>query len=195
MQKAKTIARPYAVAVWRHAVAQDAQDGPDARDARDPDTRDARDRWSDTLLFMAAVTRDSAFAALIADPRVDAEALNRLMLDICGDRLNAAAAALVKLLNQNGKLALLPQVAEIYGELQAEAGGTLRAAMTAAYAVDAESERAIAAAMRRRFGRKVTFSIAIDADLIGGVVIRAGDMVIDASARGQLQALAAQLRV
>ena len=183
MQETKTIARPYAAALWRHAASAGKQT-----------------QWAGLLAFMAAVTRDAAFAAIIADPRVERETLAEMMLGICRERiakagLSDSATAFTRLLTQNGKLALVSEVAQVYDEMQTEAGGELRATLTAARPISAKFERAIAAAMQRRLRREVSFTTAIDAGLISGVIIRAGDMVIDASARGRLQGLAATLRV
>ena len=178
MSEAKTIARPYATAVWRHAVAHEEQS-----------------RWAEMLAFMAAVIKDKTMAAIVADPRVAGNTLADLMLAICGKQLNSTAEALVRLLVENGKLGLVPAIAEVYNELATEAGGALQATLTTAYPIEQAFEKSIAAAMKKRLRRAVRFTTKIDKDLLGGVVIRAGDLVIDASLRGQLQALATQLRV
>lgn len=178
MSEAKTIARPYAVATWRHAQAQGKVD-----------------LWADMLDFMSAVVTDKAIAAIVADPRVEADTLSQLMLDICGGRINDIAEAFVKLLVENGKLSLVSEIAEIFNELKAEAGGAIHATLTTAYPVNAKFEQALARAMQKKLDREVTFSVEEDKSLIGGVVIRAGDMVIDASIRGQIEALAAELRI
>jgi len=178
MSEAKTIARPYAVAAWRHAQKQDKID-----------------LWSEMLEFMAAVINDKTMATIVADPRVEAGTLSQLMLDVCGGRINNEAEAFIRQLVDNGKLALMPEIAEVYSELKAEAGGTIMATLTAAYPVNAKFEQAIAKAMQKKLDREVTFTTEEDKSLIGGVVIRAGDMVIDASVRGQIEALAAELRI
>lgn len=178
MSEAKTIARPYAVAAWRHAEGLGKVD-----------------LWTEMLEFMAAVNEDDAMSAIVSDPRVDGETLSKLMLEVCGGHLSDTAEAFVKLLVENGKLGLMPEIAEVYKELQSEAGGAIQATLTAAYPVNAKFEQAIADAMKKRLDREVSFSTEIDKELLGGVIIRAGDMVIDASVRGQIQALAAELRI
>lgn len=178
MSEAKTIARPYAVAAWRHAEGQGKQD-----------------LWSDMLDFMALVIRDETVSAVVSDPRVEPATLSRLMLDICSDKINQTGEAFVRLLVENGKLALVPEIAAVYQELKAEAGGAVQATLVAAYPVNPEFEQSIASAMKARLDREVSFSTEIDEGLLGGVIIRAGDMVIDASIRGQIEALAADLRM
>ncbi len=178
MSEAKTIARPYAVAAWRHAKSQDKQE-----------------LWAEMLDFMAAVVGDDTMSTVVSDPRVGSEVMSSLMLEICGGHINDTGEAFVKLLVANGKLALMPEIAAVFNELQAEAGGAIHATLTAAYAVNAKIEQDLAAALQKKLDREVSFSTEIDKDLLGGVVIRAGDMVIDASVRGQIQALAAELRI
>lgn len=177
MSETKTIARPYAVATWRHAQAQGKID-----------------LWADMLDFMAAVITDKAITGIVADPRVGTHTLSQLMLDIYGGRINDTAAAFVKLLVKNGKLSLMPEIAEVFSELKADAGGVINAILVTAYPVNAKLEQALARAMQKKLDREVTFSVEQDKSLIGGVIIRAGDMVIDASVRGQIKVLTAQLR-
>lgn len=178
MPEAKTIARPYAVAIWRHA-----------RDTA------KQDIWEQMLSFMAAVVSDDVMSSVVSDPRLDGGTLSRLMLAICAGRLTDTGEAFVKVLAENGKLALIPEIAVLYDELQAEVGGVARATLIAAYPVNARFEEAIASAMRKRLNRDVRFTVEIDKHLLGGVVIRVGDTVIDASVRGQIEAFATALRI
>ena len=177
MSENRTIARPYAVAVFRHAQAEGKLD-----------------LWQEMLQFMAQVTADEQMATIISNPRVGGELQGQLMLEICGGRLNDAAENFAHLLIENGKLVLMPEIAELFQELKGEADGQIDAKLIAAYPVNAKFEQEIAAAMQKRLGREVKFTTDIDKSLIGGVVIRAGDMVIDASIRGKIEAMASELR-
>lgn len=178
MSEARTIARPYAVAAWRHAASRDKQQA-----------------WATMLEFMAAVVRDDVMSATVCDPRVAVDTLSALMLQICEGYLDDAAQAFVRLLVDNGKLGLTPEIAALYAELQAEADSMIQATLTSAYALDADTQRAITDAMRTYLGCDVSLTTELDKNLLGGVVIRAGDRVIDASVRGQMKALAAELRI
>lgn len=177
MSEAKTIARPYAVAVWRHAQSQ----GKEAL-------------WVEMLELMSMIVSHEKMSTAVNDPRVDADVLSALMLEICGGRINEVAEGFIKLLVANDKLVLMPEIAAVFNELRAEAGGAINATLTAAYAVNAKFEQAIAKAMQKRLNREVNFTTEIDKSLLGGVIIRAGDMVIDASIRGQIDAMAVELR-
>lgn len=177
MAESITVARPYAVAAWRHAQAEDKSD-----------------LWLEMLSFMADVVSHPTMSAIVADPRVDAQRLSQLMLDICGGRLNETAESFVRLLVENGKLSLMPEISDLFAALKSEAGGAVDGTLLAAYPVNAKFEQAIAAAMQKKLEREVKFTTEEDKSLLGGVVIRVGDMVIDASVKGQIESLATELR-
>ena len=178
MAEAITVARPYAMAAWRHA-----------------ESNGKVDLWSEMLALMADIVRNETMAKIVGDPRVDAGQLSRLMLDICGGRLNKEAESLVRILVENGKLGLMPEIASVYASLKSEAGGAVDATVLAAFPVNAKLEQEIAAAMQKRLNREMNFTTEEDKSLLGGVVIRVGDMVIDASIKGQIEALANELRL
>lgn len=177
MAEAITVARPYAVAAWRHAQ-----------------TEGKADLWTEMLGFMTAVIENETMARIVADPRVDKAQLSQLMLDVCGGRLSEVAENFVRLLVENGKLGLMPEIFRVFGQLKSEAGGAVDARLISAYPVNAKFEQDIAAAMQKRLSREVNFTTEQDKSLLGGVVIRVGDMVIDASVKGKLESLAAELR-
>ena len=89
----------------------------------------------------------------------------------------------------NRRLALLPEIAGLFDELRFEAERVVRAKVTSAVALADGELETIKAALRKRFGREVEVETAVDAGLIGGAVIAAGDTVIDGSLRGKLQRL------
>jgi F-type H+-transporting ATPase subunit delta len=177
MAETITVARPYAVAAWRHAEAEGKAD-----------------LWADMLELMADVARDETMATIIGDPRIDADRLTQLMLDVCGGRINEEAENFVRLLVDNGKLSLMSEISSVYMALKSEAGGAVDATLLAAYPVNAKFEQAIAAAMQKKLSREVKFTTEEDKSLLGGVIVRVGDMVIDASIRGQIESLASELR-
>ncbi|MDH5537493.1 MAG: F0F1 ATP synthase subunit delta, partial [Betaproteobacteria bacterium] len=93
----------------------------------------------------------------------------------------------------NRRLALLPEIVELYEALRAEAEAVIEADVTSAYALSETEQEKIRAALRRRLGREVRITTYVDASLLGGIVIRAGDLVIDGSVRGRIAALATHL--
>lgn len=176
MAEQTTIARPYAQAVF--ALAQERND---------------LKHWSDMLRLAATVASNPDMAALIDNPRVEREQTVEVFLDICGDGLNDYGKNLIRVLAENGRLELLPEIAALYEVERAAAEGTIRAEVTSAQTLTETQRSTIAAGLKQRFGREVTLECKVDESLIGGAVIRAGDMVIDGSVTGKLDRLSHQL--
>ncbi len=169
MSQALTLARPYARAAF--AIARDG--GKFAE-------------WSDALGFAARVAADPQVAALLGHPRLsDDDAVTLLSSDVAGQTFRDFLA----LLADNRRLVLLPEIAGLYEELRAEAERVVKAKVTSATELPAGELDTIKAALKKRFGREVEIVSAIDAALIGGAVIDAGDVVIDGSLRGKLSRL------
>jgi F-type H+-transporting ATPase subunit delta len=176
MAEISTIARPYAQAVF--GLAQEESQ---------------LAQWSDTLQFCAAVVADSQMKNLIDNSDIGKEQLVPLFLEICGDRLNDYGQNMVKLLVENHRLQVLPEIAAQYETLKAEAEKTIEAEIVAAYEITSKQKTDIAAKLAKRLGRKVSLSCRVDESLIGGAIIKAGDMVIDGSTIGQIRKLSVEL--
>ncbi len=176
MSENKTAARPYAEAVFR--LAQE---------------RDELKQWSDMLVLVATVATDENIVRLIFDPNVGRERLADLFLEICGQRLNKEATNFVRLLIENRRLTLLPEIVTLFEQLKGEAEGRLDVTVLSAFALDASQERKIEQVLKRKLGREINLKTAEDKTLVGGIVIRAGDLVIDGSVSGRLQELSSHL--
>jgi F-type H+-transporting ATPase subunit delta len=175
MAEVVTIARPYAEAVFALA-----------------DGAGALGKWSQALAVMAAVAAHPDVAAATGDPKLTSEQVYGLFAAACGD-LTLEAQNLVRLLIENGRLALLPEISEIYEALKNEREGVVDARITTAYPLNAGQLSALVAELENRFKRKVKPQVEVDAGLIGGVRMQVGDEVIDGSVRGRLAAMAAAL--
>lgn len=173
-----TIARPYAEAVFTHAQESGKLDP-----------------WSEMLSFLSQVVSDPAVAPIIGNPLIDRQALTDLLLEIGGDHINDEGGNLIRLLVQNGRLVLVPEIESLFETLKADKERTLNVLVTSAYALKPEQEKTIAEALKAKLGRDITISSEKNPDLIGGVHIRAGDLVIDGSVRGKLQQLANELGI
>jgi len=173
MSQAVTLARPYARAAF--AIARDGN---------------AFAAWSDALGFAARVAADPQVAGLLGNPKLtDADAVTLLS----SDGASEAFGRFLALLADNRRLPLLPEIAGLYEDLRAEAERVVKATVTSATALPPAELDSIRAALQKRFGREVLVETAIDASLIGGAVIDAGDVVIDGSLRGKLERLQSAL--
>ncbi len=173
MAEKTTIARPYAEAVFQLAQQQGELKS-----------------WSETLQLCAAIASNPEMSALIGNPRIDATQLSGLFGELCGEKLNEQGKNFIATLIENDRLDLLPEIAELYEKARAEAEGVMSAEVISAQSLDKSQQEAIAAALKKRLGREVVLECRVDESLLGGAVIRAGDLVIDGSAKGQLDRLA-----
>jgi F-type H+-transporting ATPase subunit delta len=176
MSEKQTLARPYAEAVFGLAKG-----------------RNALQQWSGMLAFVAAVAADENMRRLSEDPRVDRARFRELFQGVCGKNLNGEGANFVRLLVENRRLNLLPEIVAQYETLKAEAEARVEATVTSAFALEPEQLKTLSAALRRKLGREVSLTAQVDKTLMGGIVIRAGDLVIDGSVRGRLTDLATHL--
>lgn len=172
MAEFATLARPYAQAIFGLAKASGEFD-----------------QWFADLNFLTTVVQDSTMKSVIANPRVDKAMVTRIILDICDTQVSNTAKNLVRLLMDNDKLRVLPQIATQYEKLQAEHQGYAKVEIISAYPVNPLQQAEIETALQRRLGKSVEINISIDASLMGGWLIRTGDQVIDLSVRGRLQQL------
>ncbi|MGA2564207.1 MAG: F0F1 ATP synthase subunit delta [Steroidobacteraceae bacterium] len=175
MSEPDTLARPYASAAFEAA-----------RDAG------AFEPWSRFLAAAAAAAADERVAALIGNPRVSALALIDFLLEIAGQpHQRGPERALLQLLAENVRLALLPEIAAQYEQLRAEAEHQADVQVIAAQALTPGQSQALRGALEGRLGRAVRLHESVDARLIGGALVRFGDMVIDGSLRGRIERMAA----
>lgn len=173
MSQAITLARPYARALF--LIAQGAGQLP---------------AFSEAIGFSARAAAEPSVQALFGDPRIAAGRLQDLLTH---PDAPAAFGPFLAVLAENGRLALLPEVAALFEQLRAESEHVVKATITSAEVLSAESLKSLTDALKKRFGGDVEVRTAVDASLIGGAVIDAGDVVIDGSLRNKLARLNASL--
>ena len=176
MAEKATIARPYARAAFEYAH-----------------SRGRLAAWSELLAVAASVTGDARVQVLIQNPTVSTDQVAELVSGIAGERADAEGRNFVRVLAANRRLGLLPEIIAIYEQLRSEVENTLDVHVTTAFALDAAQQARLSAALAKRFGREVRLHETVDATLVGGAVVRAGDLVIDGSLKGRLEQLAAQM--
>ena len=176
MQETYTLARPYAVAAFKQAKEQGALDG-----------------WSEALRVLGLIASDPVLQKLAQNPKVGQETLKQLILDIGGKQFFDVARNFVTVLVDADRLMLAPQVSELFDAMKAEAEDSAQVSVLTAFELSAEEQQRIVEALRKYFRRTVNLDVSVDESLIGGVIVRAGDKVMDASVRGQLEQLALRL--
>ena len=150
-------------------------------------------QWSDALALMAAVVSNDTMQAILDNPRLTRSDAGELVIRTCGEDISDSAVNLLHMLAENGRLAQLPMISALYNKLRDEAEGTVEAEVISAKPLSEEQKAAIAAALKQRLGRDVQLNCSVNEDLVGGAVIRAGDLVIDGSAVEHLRQLSSAL--
>jgi len=173
MAEKMTVARPYARAAFEIAQQEGALPG-----------------WSEFLERGALSAGDERIQALIGNPAVTREELTQLFIELSGDAVGAHGPTFLKLLAENGRMAWLPEIAAEYEVLRAEAENVVDVQLTSAVPLDAAQRERFAASLKQRLDRDVRLHCDTDEKLLGGAVIRAGDLVIDGSLSGRLERLA-----
>ena len=176
MAEKSTIARPYARAAF--AVAK--------RTKRFPE-------WAQALQVGAAVVRDERVADLLDNPKVRPGQLAKLIEDIAGAKLDELGRNFVQTLAGNRRLAYLPEIAQIFDQLKDAEEGVVDVMVTSAAPLDEQQRQTLTTAISRKLKRDVRLHCGIDPKLIGGAVLRAGDLVIDGSLRTRLDRIAYEL--
>ncbi len=173
MAELTTLARPYAKAAFESAdAAGDLQ------------------KWSDMLALAAAVAQQDGMIKVLVAPGLTADQKAQAFVDVCGEDLDNRAVNLIRTLADNQRLALLPQIQQLFEQHKAQREQSVDVVVTTAYELSGELQDKLAKALSAKLNRVVTLSASVDKSLLGGALIRAGDTVIDGSVRGRLAKLA-----
>jgi len=176
MAEASTIARPYAQAVFELAE-QTKKLG----------------EWSEKLALLSEVAKNEQIAKLITNPNVLSEQIVELISSICADKLDQEGKNFVKALAENGRLSVISEIALIFDAMKAEAEKTVNAEVVSAYKLNAQQITKLSNALEKRLGNKVNLTSSVNKSIIGGAIIRAGDLIIDGSVTSQLDRLTSEL--
>ncbi len=176
MAERATVARPYAKAAFGYAREQQRLDA-----------------WSGWLATARSVVLSDEFRAFERSPGVRGEQLGELIAGICGDGLDRHGRALLALLTENGRLGFLPEIATRFEELVAEDRNVADVELVSATTLDERQKERLAGALRNRLRRDVRLHCTVDPSLIGGAVVRSGDLLIDGSLKGKLERLETDL--
>jgi len=142
----------------------------------------------------ASIARPYAKAVFdLAHPRVNGDKVAELLTDLAKDSLPEGGANLVNLLVQNDRLDALADIQQQYVELVAKANALVNAQVITAKALTDDQKSSLAAALETRLGMKVELEETVDTDLVGGAIIKAGDLVIDGSAKGRIEKMTTAL--
>lgn len=173
MAELTTLARPYAKAAFRYGL--------EAKDLAG---------WDKQLKTAAAISRYGVMRKKLATPSLSAQQQAQLLIDVYGEELQAPMRNFIVLLAQNRRLLLLPEIYQMFDALKTAHEQAIDVELTTAIALDDASQTNLAQALSSKLARKVNVQTVVDQHLLAGVIIKAGDLVIDGSMRGRLEKLA-----
>ncbi len=176
MSELTTLARPYAEAVFKLAL-----------------EKGALQKWSQMLEFLAVAMSDKELAWMAQNPNVPKEDFLRVLLEVGKGYLDKEGENFVRLLVHNGRIGLLPQIRDLFESYRAEHEGYVDVEVVTAFPLSDEDKETLISALEKNLGKKVHLQALQDRGLIGGVIIRAGDKVIDGSIKGRLERMAKRL--
>jgi len=173
MSEAITTARPYAQAAFE--VAQKLSD---------------LKGWLEVVQSLAEAVSYPEMRTVISSPRVAKAQLGDLLSDMLGGRLKPQQLNFIRVLAENQRLLLLPEIAALFAVFKAEAEKSVDVVVDSAFELSAGQQDKLVSSLKKRMGREVKLTCNVKKDLLGGVVIRAGDKVIDGSALTRLAEMA-----
>ncbi|MBS0424488.1 MAG: F0F1 ATP synthase subunit delta [Proteobacteria bacterium] len=177
MAEAITVARPYAEAVYKHAVASGSLG-----------------QWSKILQLAVSVVEHDDIKPLIGNPVISAKQLSEVFIEIGKGKFNSEARNLMMLLAENKRISILPQISQLFEQLKAQHEGVLEAKIVSAFAIEGKQLKKLVDDLEQKFKRKIDAQVSVDPELIGGVKVEIGDEILDASVRGKLDAMAIALK-
>jgi F-type H+-transporting ATPase subunit delta len=176
MSEAITTARPYAQAAFDAAQKLADLKG-----------------WSEAILSLAESVNHPEVQAIINSPRVAQADIESLMDGLLGAKAVVQLRNFVRVLAENKRMQILPEIASLYEALRADAEKTALVEVDSAFELSDKQQENIISSLKKRLGRDIKLVCKINKDLLGGVVIRTGDQVIDGSARTRLGEMATAL--
>ena len=176
MAELLTLARPYAKAAFAYATEQNAVDN-----------------WSNALEVLSVAVQDDAFSAYLNRPELTPAEQVSLFAKVLGGDLTPAVSNFLTLLADNNRLELLPEIQAEYEQLKSQNNNNVDVVIESAFPLTAEQENVLKTALEKRFNSTVSISVEVKPALIAGVVIRAGDQVIDDSALNKLEQMRTRL--
>ena len=173
MAELSTLARPYAKAAFEYA--------------RD---NDVLSKWSEQLATASAVGADGDMSALLNKPSLTSAEQTQAIGDVCGEAMSAEVGNFISILATNKRLALLPEISALFEQYKSNLEKSVEVEVVSAFDLADATRDKLADVLGKKLERQVNVRTSTDSSLLGGVLIRAGDLVIDGSVRGKLNKLA-----
>lgn len=172
MDTSTTIARPYAKAAFEFAL-----------------EKSQLQQWSELLGILAYVSLEPTVRYIIQRPGVCSEKLANLFIDIAAKNIDDAGKNFVRLLAENKRLLVLSDIKNTFDEFKAEQEKSLEVSVVSFASMTDKQKASLAASLKQRLKREISIDETVDKSILGGAIIRAGDLVLDGSVKGKLEKL------
>jgi F-type H+-transporting ATPase subunit delta len=176
MSELTTVARPYAKAAFDFAV-----------------EKGAVTQWQEMLFFASEVTANESMKNVLSSAMA-ADSLAQLFINVCGEQLDEHGQNLIKVLAENKRLPALPSISALFNALKADYDKEIEVQVTSATELSESQLASLSSSLEKRLARKVKLHCDVDASLVAGMVIKAGDTVIDGSIKSKLSRLSDALQ-
>jgi F-type H+-transporting ATPase subunit delta len=176
MSELTTVARPYAKAAFEFAL-----------------DNSAIDEWFEMLSFAAEVAKNDDMNQFL-NGSVASESMAELFIKVCGEQLNGKGQNFVKVMAESRRLTALPAVVSLFADMRNEYIKEINVDVFAATELTETQTTNLIASLEKRLARKVKLNCSVDTSVVGGLLIKAGDTIIDGSVRGKLDRLATALQ-
>ena len=167
-----TLARPYAKAIFSQAKSSNTVE-----------------KWSDWLEYLEALTSDSQMNAFIRSPKSSKAKVTEVLTDVAGNTIGEEAKNLIALLSMNKRLAIIPDIRLLFDQYKASDEGSVNVQVTVPYTLEENEQQAIISSLQSALNKTIHLETTIDPSIIGGMIVRAGDQIIDGSVLGNLNRL------
>ena len=155
--------------------------------------RDTLERWLDDLTQLADSITNEEFRRTLSAPRISMEQKESIIRESLGASVDRLVLNLMFLLTSRNLVYLLPDIADSFQEMLDAHRGIERAEVVSAVPLTDSQRSEVSEMLARMSGKQVRVTTRTDPQIIGGMVIRVGDQVMDGSARGRLQAMRREL--
>ncbi len=176
MAELATLARPYAKAAFDYAL-----------------THSNPSAWENALISVSGAVADPSLSAYLSNPILTHQQQIDAIVTATDGKFSGAFRNFLALLAENDRLMILPAIFVEFSRLKLQSSGETNVVIESAYPLSQSQELLIATRLEKRYGSKVNTTVVVRPELIGGVIIRAGDQVIDDSALGKLEKMRIRL--
>ncbi len=177
MAELTTVARPYAKAAFEAAQGLNQLT-----------------QWSEMLGFCAAVAADERMKVMLDNPALTSVQKADAFVSVCDDKLSEEGQRFIQALASHKRLNVIAEIARLFEQFKAQLERSVDVAVESAFELTAEQQEKLATALSKKLERQVNVSATTNKALLGGVIVRTEDLIIDASVRGKLAKLAESMK-